>query len=89
MAGMRGKSVYATEAWKRLRLAALRAANWRCVRCHRYGNEAHHKIPLASGGPALPDLSGIEILCRQCHFREHPARRRVRWDALLAKLSGG
>ena len=88
MAGTRGKAIYGTAAWKRLRRAALQAANWRCARCHRYGTEAHHLVPLASGGPALPPLAGIEILCRSCHFKNHkPAARRA-WDRLLDSLRG-
>ena len=73
MAGRtRQARVYRTAAeWKRLRLAALQAANWRCSRCRRYGNEAHHKVPLHLGGPELPDLSGLEILCRSCHLQRH------------------
>ena len=88
MAGTRGKAIYGTAAWKRLRLAALQAANWRCARCRRYGNEAHHKIPLSRGGPELPDLSGLEILCRACHFKRHGSARRTGWDALLSRVAG-
>ena len=86
MAGQRGKSIYGTAAWKALRLAALVDAGWRCARCHRYGTEARHLVPLASGGPELPDLSGVEILCRRCHFERHGARQRAPWDALLARV---
>ena len=89
MAGTRGKAIYGTAAWKRLRLAALQAANWRCARCRRYGNEAHHLVPLASGGSALPEVSGVEILCRACHFKRHGSARRTGWDALLDRLRGG
>ena len=89
MAGTRGKAIYGTAAWKRLRLAALQAANWRCSRCRRYGNECHHKTPLHLGGPELPDLSGLEILCRSCHFQQHPSRRRAAWGDLLTRVIGG
>ena len=77
MAGTRGKAIYGTAAWKRLRRAALQAANWRCARCHRYGTEAHHLVPLASGGPALPPLAGLEILCRVVPFSKITSRQRV------------
>ena len=88
MAGKIGKTIYSTAAWKSLRLAALQAAGWRCSRCRRYGNEAHHLVPLASGGPVLPPLAGLEILCRSCHFKRHPSKRRTGWNALLSRLRG-
>ena len=88
MAGTRGKAIYGTAAWKRLRLAALQAANWRYARCGRYGSECHHLVPLYLGGPSLPPLSGLEILCRGCHLKNHkPAARRA-WDRLLDRLRG-
>ena len=89
MAGRIGAAIYGTAAWKRLRLEALQAANWRCSRCHRYGNECHHRHPLTSGGPELPGLSGLEILCRRCHFENHQPSARRAWDALLDRLRGG
>ena len=89
MAGRIGATIYGTAAWKRLRLEALQAANWRCSRCHRYGNECHHRHPLTSGGPELPGLSGLEILCRRCHFENHQPSARRAWDALLDRLRGG
>ena len=88
MAGRIGARVYRSSEWKRLRLAALQAANWRCSRCRRYGNECHHKVPLHLGGAEFPDLGGVEILCRSCHFKRHDTPRRTGWDALLTKLRG-
>ena len=89
MAGRIGARVYRSAEWKRLRLAALQAANWRCSRCQRYGNQAHHKVPLHLGGPELPDLSGLEVLCRSCHFQQHPSRRRAGWGDLLTRVIAG
>ena len=88
MAGKIGKTIYSTAAWKSLRLAALQAGGWRCSRCRRYGNEAHHLVPLASGGPVLPPLAGLEILCRRCHLENHKPSARRAWDALLSRLRG-
>ena len=89
MAGRIGARVYRSSEWKRLRIAALQAANWRCSRCRRYGNEAHHKVPLHLGGPELPDLSGLEILCRSCHLQRHVRPRRAAWGDLLTRVIGG
>ena len=42
----------------------------------------------AVGLSTPPTLSGLEILCRACHFKNHkPAARRA-WDRLLARLRG-
>ena len=35
------------------------------------------------------EVSGVEILCKPCHFRLHPSPRRTAWDALLDRLRGG
>ena len=42
MAGRLGRSVYATREWALLRLAKLRATNWRCEQCGKYAREVHH-----------------------------------------------
>ncbi len=87
MAWKRGRSIYATPAWRALRLVVLTEANWRCSRCQRYANEVHHRDPLARrGSPAIPDRSGVLALCRLCHFSEHRSPERAAWDRLIAEL---
>ena len=90
MAGRIGARVYRSSEWKRLRLAALQAANWRCARCRRYGNEAHHKVPLHLGGPELPDLSGLEVLCQaRVTSNNIPHGGAPEWGDLLTRVIGG
>ena len=86
MAGRIGRSVYATREWARLRLAKLRATNWRCEHCGKYAREVHHLVPLHAGGPALPSLDGLRVLCRICHYGEHRTARRTAWRALLKRV---
>ena len=86
MAGQRGRRVYATRAWGSLRAACWAAAGGLCADCGGFGFEAHHVVQISRGGPELPDLSGVEWLCRRCHFERHGSRRRSGWDALLDRL---
>ena len=60
-----------------------------CADCGGFGFECHHVVPIYLGGPALPGPDGLVWLCRACHFKRHPSRRRAVWDALLARLRGG
>ena len=89
MAGKRGAAIYRSREWQALRIACRSAAGGLCADCGGFGFEAHHVVPLYRGGPALPGLDGVVWLCRRCHFRRHPSRRRAVWDALLARLRGG
>ena len=86
MAGKLGRGVYATSAWRSLRAACKAAAGGLCADCGRFGFSCHHKIPLYLGGPELPGLDGVVWLCRACHKKRHPSRRRAGWDTLLARL---
>ena len=88
MAGKLGAAIYRSREWKQLRAACKAAAGGLCSDCGRFGFSCHHKIPLYRGGPALPGLDGVVWLCRTCHFKRHPSRRRAVWDALLARLRG-
>ena len=89
MAGQLGKAIYRTSAWQGLRAACKAAAGGLCAECRGYGFECHHLVPIHLGGPALPELSGVEWLCRTCHFRKHGSPRRAGWDALLTQLREG
>ena len=90
MAGHRGRTIYATAAWRRLRLVARAAAEGRCQTCGVWcwaDGECHHRDPLARGGPAIPPLDEVNWICKPCHFRKHPSARRAPWQTLLAELS--
>ena len=73
MAGRLARAIYASTRWRALRLEVLRAANYRCGKCGRWGNEVHHVVPLAKGGAAF-DLDNLKVRCRRCHFLEHPRK---------------
>ena len=90
MAGRIGKTIYATAAWRRLRLAAREAAGGRCQTCDVWcwaDGEAHHVDPLARGGVSVPRLDDVKWICKKCHFASHhPHHERHAWDRLLAGL---
>ena len=91
MAGKLGRKIYKRAEWRRVRLAMLERAGWRCERCGKPGRlECHHKNPIAKGGDWFnPD--NLEILCRPCHFAEpipNPrARPKNEFDTYLEGLS--
>jgi len=54
--------------WARIRQAVLDAANWRCVRCRRYGNEVDHIQP--------PDTRALVAACAEVIREEMEAQTR-------------
>jgi hypothetical protein len=59
--------VYGTAAWRKARLACLRAARWQCQRqlpgCQGTATEANHRRGLAND----PGHTDLEAICRSCH----------------------
>ena len=78
MAGKRAKrlGVYGSPAWIRLRDRARKRAG--CVPGTRIGPceltfalAVHHVKPIAAGGEPIPELSGVQAICRDCHRAAH------------------
>jgi 5-methylcytosine-specific restriction endonuclease McrA len=71
------KHLYDTARWRyRTRKQALLNANYRCAKCNEdlhYTSRAHvHHIIATEYAPGLMyDLFNLEVLCRDCHNREH------------------
>ena len=86
MSGRLGREVYATLEWALLRISKLRAENWRCEQCGKYAREVHHIVPLHAGGPALPPLDGLRVLCMVCHHGAHRTARRNAWRSLMKRV---
>lgn len=59
-----------SEHWDRLRSAVLARDGGRCVRCHGFGWQVHHKFYRDDWETAQP--SDCETLCRPCHEKKHP-----------------
>ena len=78
--------------WGRVRKQVLDAANWRCARCGKYGNEVDHRTALRNGG-APYDMDNLQTLCRGCHIektraenRRPPTPQEAEWAAFVAEL---
>ena len=98
MSGRRGERTYRLKAWKQLAAAARARAGYRCeaevdgARCRRWAREVHHVVPLDEGGPAVPGLDGVRVLCDVHHMQAHGRTRRgSRWAPfrnLVTRLQG-
>ena len=82
------RPIYRSRAWQALRAEALRRAGWRCAHCGGYAREVHHKVPVAQGGPEIPGLTGVLVLCKDCHVREHhpQSEERKEFRGFVARL---
>lgn len=60
--------------WEERRDSVVRAAGFRCRKCHAYNQflHAHHKLPIAKGGDHR--LQNLEPLCKECHEKRHGSR---------------
>ena len=66
---------YKSSAWKAARQIKFQDKNGKCERCHRVGEEVHHKIRLTPANVIDPLVSvnqnNLELLCKDCHNKEH------------------
>lgn len=87
--------VYDSPLWPPARAAALNRDNWTCTACGRWGNHAHHVVPLHRGGAPYA-LDNLAILCKRCHADVHADLRqpsavagRDEWRAALRDFGRG
>jgi hypothetical protein len=55
--------------WERIRVAARVLAGYRCEACGASPDDTHHKTYSRTGRESLED---VQVLCRDCHRKEHP-----------------
>jgi len=78
---------YGTEAWHRVRKAALMRDGGMCQECMRKFRDGiirkprratmvHHKIPVKERPDLALELDNLESLCDRCHAEEHPEKYR-------------
>ena len=66
---------YKSPAWLAARELKIMSVNGLCERCGQIGIEVHHKIRLtvenANDSSISLNLDNLELLCRECHNKEH------------------
>lgn len=76
---------YSSKAWKECRKAYRKKVGGLCERCLAEGRISagvivHHKIYLTPENINRPDIilnpANLELLCRDCHAKEHEGRQR-------------
>lgn len=79
---------YHSTEWRKARATKLRMAHYVCERCGKPYGIVHHKIHLDERNVLDPSialsLDNLEVLCLECHNREHYAKstdRRIRFDS--------
>ena len=66
---------YKSAAWQVARQIKYQEQDGRCERCKRVGEEVHHKIRLNIDNVSDTSVSlnqkNLELLCKDCHNKEH------------------
>ncbi len=66
---------YKSAAWQVARQIKYQEQDGRCERCKRVGEEVHHKIRLTIDNVTDTSVSlnqeNLELLCKDCHNKEH------------------
>lgn len=82
------KSFYASEAWKKTRLAYIKQVSGLCERCKASGEFVpgkivHHRkyiTPKNINDPRITlSFSNLELLCEDCHNKEHKRKENIRY----------
>jgi len=74
---------YSSAQWRQLRERALARDGNRCTIGRFLGTDCHgslhidHLVPIADGGPVLPELDGVVTVCSAHHPTRHAVRRAV------------
>ena len=77
---------YKSDAWKLAREIKFRQVNGLCERCGGIGQEVHHIIRLNVDNVSDVGVSinpkNLELLCKECHNKEHKRfSKEERFDA--------
>lgn len=77
------KRFYLSRAWRMTRDAYAKSQNGLCERCKQAGDIVHHKThitPQNINNPLIAfDWSNLELLCQDCHNKEHLRKRSTRY----------
>ncbi len=79
MATVSSKRIYASAAWRQVRLVVLERDGWRCqIRmgvCTGKATAVDHVVPLSQGGDAF-DPGNLRAACKQCNSGRIRRRKR-------------
>lgn len=76
---------YKTKLWQECRASYIKSVGGLCERCYsngiiRHGDTVHHKVHLTLANINDPEVTlnfdNLELLCRDCHAKEHHATRK-------------
>ena len=85
------RQFYHSKEWKRCQADYVKAAGGLCERCRERGLIVpgvivHHKIHLTPDNIKMPEVAtgfdNLELLCRDCHAKEHKPAKRYKVDDL-------
>jgi len=66
---------YKSKAWQKTRNTYIIYKNGKCERCESAGVIVHHKFYITAQNINDPNITlnfdNLELLCRQCHNKEH------------------
>ncbi|MCM3536584.1 HNH endonuclease [Priestia endophytica] len=86
------KKFYKSKAWYRCRQSYITSQHGLCERCKGVGKIVHHKTyitPQNINNPAITlSHSNLELLCQDCHNKEHHASDAVVSSGLMFDSNG-
>lgn len=86
------KRLYNSIAWKKCRRAYIDTVDGLCERCGDVGKIVHHKIYIDILNVNDPNVTlnhdNLELLCQECHNREHFEKHTVLDNKLMFDENG-
>lgn len=86
------KKFYLSKAWKECRDSYFQAKHGLCERCGGLGDIVHHKKYINPDNINDIDITlswgNLELLCQNCHNKEHFAKYEVLQDGLMFNENG-
>lgn len=86
------KKFYKSKAWLDCRQSYYISQHGICERCHAAGKIVHHKILLTPDNIHDPSITlnheHLELLCQDCHNKEHHEKNSVVADGLMFDADG-
>lgn len=86
------KKFYQSSAWRKCRAAYFQLRHGLCQRCQGPGKIVHHKEYITPENINDPDItlnfSNLELLCQDCHNREHHEKYGVTAEGLMFDENG-